>query len=77
MHRKTLVDIRHKFLIKYKHIQVMHNELRYQAKTHAISEKLSKEKIKFCIFSPNYIYIYFLFYFFMKNNKNGKNILQH
>jgi hypothetical protein len=22
----------------------MHNELRYQAKTHAISEKLSKEK---------------------------------
>jgi hypothetical protein len=24
----------------------MHNELRYQAKTHAISEKLSKEKNK-------------------------------
>jgi hypothetical protein len=24
----------------------MHNELRYQAKTHAISEKLSKEKKK-------------------------------
>jgi hypothetical protein len=30
----------------------MHNELRYQAKAHAISEKLSKEKKKFCIFSP-------------------------
>jgi hypothetical protein len=39
----------------------MHNELRYQAKTHAISEKLSKEKEKkkkISIFSPNlYIYI--------------------
>jgi hypothetical protein len=33
----------------------MHNELRYQAKTHAISEKLSKEKIKFCIFSPFFV----------------------
>jgi hypothetical protein len=38
----------------------MHNELRYQAKTHAISEKLSKEKKekKNSASSPQ-----FLFYF--------------
>jgi len=42
----------------------MHNELKYQAKRHAISEKLSKEKKKnLCIFSPN-------FFFICKNNKN-------
>jgi hypothetical protein len=34
----------------------MENVLRYQAKTHAISEKLSREKIKFCIFFPNYYF---------------------
>jgi hypothetical protein len=34
----------------------MHNELRYQAKTHSISEKLSREKIKFRILS----HIFFL-----------------
>jgi hypothetical protein len=47
----------------------MHNELRYQAKTHAISEKLSKEKIKFRIFSPNF--------FLLKTNKlkNNKEML--
>jgi hypothetical protein len=44
----------------------MHNELRYQAKTHAISEKLSREKIKFRIFSPN------LFFFLVENNKTEK-----
>jgi hypothetical protein len=44
----------------------MHNELRYQAKMHVISEKLSKEKIKFYIFSPNlFIFI------FMKNIKHA------
>jgi uncharacterized protein YutD len=35
----------------------MDNELRYQAKTHALSEKLSKEKkyiYIFCIFFPNF-----------------------
>jgi hypothetical protein len=37
----------------------MHNELRCQAKIHAISEKLSKEKKIFCIFSPNFILFYF------------------
>jgi hypothetical protein len=35
----------------------MHNELRYQAKTHAISEKLSKEKIMFHIFSSIYFFV--------------------
>jgi hypothetical protein len=35
----------------------MHNELRYQAKTHEISEKLSKEKKKICIFSPIFFLI--------------------
>jgi len=38
----------------------MYNELRYQVKRHAISEKLSKEKIKnFHIFSPIYLFIFF------------------
>jgi hypothetical protein len=45
----------------------MHNELRYQAKTHAISEKLSKEKKKkkFRIFSSN-------FFFFVENQYTEK-----
>jgi hypothetical protein len=46
MQQKNLADIRHKLSIIYKHIQSMLNDLRYQAKRHAISEKLSKEKIK-------------------------------
>jgi hypothetical protein len=46
----------------------MHIELRYQAKTHAISKKLSKEKKKFRIFSPN-------FSFFVDNQKNNKDML--
>jgi hypothetical protein len=45
MQPENLADISHKLSIIYKHIQSMHNELRYQAKRHAISEKLSKEKI--------------------------------
>jgi len=54
MQHENLADIRHKLLIIYKHIQSMHNELRYQAKKHAIFEKLSKEKKKkkFGIFYP-------------------------
>jgi hypothetical protein len=32
----------------------MHNELRYQAKRHAISEKLSKEKIKIMHLLPQF-----------------------
>jgi hypothetical protein len=44
MQHENLVDIRHKLSIIYKHIQSMHNELRYQTKIHTISGKLSKEK---------------------------------
>jgi hypothetical protein len=43
MQQENLAYIRHKLSIIYKHIQSMHNELRYQTKIHAISEKLSKE----------------------------------
>jgi hypothetical protein len=46
MQHENLADIRHKLSIIYKHIYSMHNELRYQAKRHAISEKLSTIKIK-------------------------------
>jgi hypothetical protein len=40
----------------------MHNELRYQARTHAISEKLSKEKNKIRHLLPNFL-------FFLVENK--------
>jgi hypothetical protein len=43
----------------------MHNELRYQAKTHAISEKLSKERIKILHLIP-------IFFFLLKTNKQKK-----
>jgi hypothetical protein len=51
----------------------MHNELRYQEKTHAISEKLSKEKKKkkFRLLSPK-------FFFLLKKkirHKNNKDML--
>jgi hypothetical protein len=53
----------------------MHNELRYQAKTHAISKRLPKEKEK-----KNYAFsppIFFFFFFNVENNrqKNNKNML--
>jgi len=35
----------------------MHNELRYQAKTHAISEKLSKEKNKIPHLHPQFFFV--------------------
>jgi hypothetical protein len=38
--KQNFADIRHKLSIIYKHIQSMHNKLRYQAKIHTISEKL-------------------------------------
>jgi len=38
--QENLTDIKHKLLIIYKHIQTMHNELRYLVKTHEIYEKL-------------------------------------
>jgi hypothetical protein len=49
----------------------MHNELRYQAKTHAISEKLSKERNKVPHLLPNF------FFFLLKNEteKNKKDML--
>jgi len=37
----------------------MHNKLRYQAKTHAISDMPSKEEIKFFHLLPNFI-LFFL-----------------
>jgi hypothetical protein len=68
MQQENLADIRHKLSIIYKHIQLMHNKLRYQAKTHTISEKLSEEKKKknFHIFSPIF------FFFVVENNKTEK-----
>jgi hypothetical protein len=45
----------------------MHNELRYQAKTHAISEKLSKERNKVSHLLP----IFFIF-FLLKNETEKK-----
>jgi hypothetical protein len=68
MQQENLADIRHKLSIIYKHIQLMHNELRYQAKTHTISEKLSKEKIMHLL--PH-------FFFTLKTikQKNNKDML--
>jgi hypothetical protein len=36
----------------------MHNELRYQAKTHAKSEKLSKERNKVPHLFPNFFFFF-------------------
>jgi hypothetical protein len=47
----------------------MHNELRYQAKTHAISEKLSKEKNKV----SHLLTQFFFFFFLLKTNKQKNN----
>jgi hypothetical protein len=44
----------------------VHNELRYQAKTHTISEKLSKEKKKKLHLLPQF------FIFNFENNKTEK-----
>jgi hypothetical protein len=59
MQQENLAYIRHKLSIIYKHIQSMHNELRYSTKIHAIFEKLSKEKRKknSTSSSPTYINI--------------------
>jgi L-lactate utilization protein LutC len=48
----------------------MHNELRYQVKTHAISEKLSKERNKVLHLLPNY-------YFFLLKNETEKKQQRH
>jgi hypothetical protein len=47
-----LADSRHKLSILYKHGQLMHNELRYQAKTHAIADTPRKENNKILASSP-------------------------
>jgi hypothetical protein len=49
----------------------MHNELRYQAKTHAISEKLSKERNKVPHLPPNF------FFFLLKNEIEKKQQQRH
>jgi hypothetical protein len=46
MQQENLTDIRHKLSVIYKHIQSMHNELKYQVKIHTISKKLFKKKKK-------------------------------
>jgi hypothetical protein len=45
----------------------MHNELRYQAKIHAISEKLSKERNKVAHLLPKF------FFFLLTTNKQKNN----
>jgi hypothetical protein len=57
MHRKNLADIRHKLSIIYKHNELMRNELRYQAKIHAISDIARKEKIKFLQLFPHFLFL--------------------
>jgi hypothetical protein len=51
----------------------MDNELKYQAKRHAIFEKLSKEKIKILHLLPHF----FVFFYVGKKNrqKNNKDML--
>jgi hypothetical protein len=66
MQQENLANIRHKLSIIYKHIQAMHNELRYQAKRHAISEKLSKERIIILHLLPQF------FFSMLKKNKTEK-----
>jgi hypothetical protein len=70
MQQENLANIRHKLSIIYKHIQLMHTELRYQAKTYTIFEKLLKEN-KNSTSSPPYIYIYI--YILLKTNKQKNN----
>jgi hypothetical protein len=45
----------------------MHNELRYQAKTHAISEKLSKEEKK-----KKIPHLFPIFFFLLKTKRKKK-----
>jgi hypothetical protein len=70
MQHEILAAIKHKLSIIYKHIQLMHNELRYQGKTHTISEKLPKEKNKILHLLPQFFFNFFNFY--VENNKTVK-----
>jgi hypothetical protein len=73
MHKKTLADIRPNLSII---VQVMHNELIYQAKIQAIFEMLRKEKkIQFHAISPQ-IYIYIFKKTKTKNMLYGNNIIK-
>jgi hypothetical protein len=67
MQQENLADIRHKLSIIYKHIQSIHNGLRYQAKIHTIFEKLLKEKEK-----KNLHLLPQFFFFNVKKNKTEK-----
>jgi hypothetical protein len=53
----------------------MHNKLRYQAKTHAISEKLSKEKKKKKKKIPHLLPNFFFFLLKINKQKNNKDML--
>jgi len=55
MQQENLADIKHKLSIIYKHIQLMHNELRYQAKTHTINKSASSPPIFFSYVENNKI----------------------
>jgi hypothetical protein len=68
MQLESLADIRYKLSIIYKHIQSMHNELRYQTKIHTISETLSK-KIKILHLLPHF---FFFFGFMLEKKKTEK-----
>jgi hypothetical protein len=70
MQQENLSDIRHKISIIYKHIQLMHNELRYQAKTYTISKKLSKEKKKKI---PHLLPTYLFFIFNQQTEKQQRH----
>jgi len=55
---KHLADYSHKLSIISKHSRLMHKELRYQVKTHAISD-MPRKKIS-CRFSPNFFFFLIL-----------------
>jgi hypothetical protein len=71
MQKENLADIRHKLSIIFKHIQLMHNELRYQAKTYTISENLSIEKKKKK--KIQHLFPQFFIFFLLKTNKQKNN----
>jgi hypothetical protein len=60
IYRKTLGRCSHKFSIISKQSRLLHNELTYQVKTHAICDMLREKKIS-CKFSP-------IFFFLLKKN---------
>jgi hypothetical protein len=73
MQHKNLADIKHKLSIIYEHIQLMHSELRYQAKTHTIAKKLSKAKINKILHLLPQFYLFFMLK--TKKKKKKKDML--